>query len=104
MSKVVQKKIQVFEGLTIPAGWWLSIVLLADAAQTLLGFTIGFDSATGKNPLFGIFGVIILTIIKNWFGKLQEWKAKNESPPDSIKVVTTETTPKSTTISETTVQ
>lgn len=91
------KRIEIFEGMAIPAGWWLAIVLLADAAQTLLGFTVGFDVATGKSPLFGIFGVIILTIIKNWFSKLQEWKAKNESPPDSTTIKTTEKKPDSTT-------
>ena len=105
MAKRNNELIKIFDGITVPAWVWFSIALFDEVVKSLFAFTVGVgvtEAATGHTPIFGTYGMIILTILKNILNKIMEWKAKNDTPANSTTFRSTEVGPKGTTESSVT--
>jgi len=94
MAKKNKKMVEIFEGVEVPALAWLAIAMIDDALDTIFKLTMGGEIATGRVPVIGGTGTLILFVLRNWGHKIKEWKAKNDTPNNSINTVITETTPK----------
>ena len=102
----VNKRIQFFEGLTMPAWGWFIISLTTEMVNSLFLFTVGVgvgEVSAGHTPIFGTYGMIVLTVLKNVLNRMNEWKNKNDTPPNSINTLTTKTDPDSFTESNVTI-